>query len=476
MANLLARLRGGDRVESRSPWPALSVDDWLGQVQDSFTFGGVGYPVGLNQTFTGVNVEEPDHDLGGFSSLMRACPPAFAAQTVRAMVLSQANFTFRNNSRSRTPGRTFGTSALGLLEVPWPNGTTGELLSRMEWHAGLQGNAFVLRQGRTRLRVLRPDWVTVVWGSRNDPESAIHELDSELVGYVYQKGGLGNSQTRPELLDVAEVAHWAPIPDPEGPALGMSWFTPAIREAMGDRAVTEHKLQFFKQGATPNLVVKGVKAPSVEQFRELVDMMEESHSGVRNAYKTLYLSEGADATVVGSNLKDLDLKAVQGGFETRIAYLSRVPAVVLNIAEGMQGSSLNAGNYSQSRRNFADSWVYPTLQGISGALASIIDVPRDADLWFDTSDMPFLRQDEKDAAEIEQIRADTISSLVREGFTAESAKAAVTGEDMDLLEHTGNLSVQLQPSDPAQNGSQGGQPAANGSQGQPANGSQPANA
>ncbi|MFS8586663.1 MAG: phage portal protein, partial [Acidimicrobiia bacterium] len=141
----------------------------------------------------------------------------------------------------------------------------------------------------------------------------------------------------------------------------------------------------------------------------------------------------------------LDLKGVQGGFETRIAYLSRVPAVVLSIAEGMQGSSLNAGNYAQARRNFADSWVYPTLQDICASLATIVDVPSDAELWFDTSDMPFLREDEKDAAEIEQIRASTIRQLIDGGFTPESAIRAVVTEDMSVLQHTGMLSVQLQP-------------------------------
>jgi hypothetical protein len=69
----------------------------------------------------------------------------------------------------------------------------------------------------------------------------------------------------------------------------------------------------------------------------------------------------------------------------------------------------------------------------------------DSELWFDTADMPLLREDAKDAAEIEQIKATTITILVREGFTAESAMAAVMGQDMALLKHTGLVSVQLQP-------------------------------
>jgi hypothetical protein len=47
-------------------------------------------------------------------------------------------------------------------------------------------------------------------------------------------------------------------------------------DIQGDRAATEHKLQFFTNGATPNMVVKGITAATKEQFAEIVDMMERS--------------------------------------------------------------------------------------------------------------------------------------------------------------------------------------------------------
>jgi hypothetical protein len=175
--------------------------------------------------------------------------------------------------------------------------------------------------------------------------------------------------------------------------------------------------------------------------------MDEKHSGVANAYKTLYLTAGADATVVGANLDKLDLKSVHGSAETRIASLSRVHPVILGIAEGLAGSSLNAGNFGMARRIWADTWIYPTLQDVAASLASIIDVPRDAELWFDTRDMPLLREDGKDAAEIEQTKASTIVSLSTGGFTRKSAVAAVASQDMTLLEEDPNwVSVQLQQS------------------------------
>jgi hypothetical protein len=327
------------------------------------------------------------------------------------------------------------------------------MIARMEMHAGLAGNAYVTNRTPGRLRILRPDWVAIIFGSHQEPEDAATALDGEIIGYAYANGGMsapGNGSivgwaNRVETLLPDEVAHWSPLPDPEGAEIGMSWITPAIRDIQMDEATTMHKIQFFKRGATPNLVVKGIPAATKTQFDEVVEMMESRHAGVANAYRTLYLTAGADATVVGSNFRDMDLKNLQGAGETRISFLSRVPASVLGISEGLSGSSLNAGNFGMARRIFADTWIYPTMQDLAASLAPLIQVPNDAELWFDTSDMPILREDAKDAADIEQVKQTTINGYVTNGWTPESAVAAVAAQDITLLKHSGLTSVQLQP-------------------------------
>jgi HK97 family phage portal protein len=437
-----AARRGDEKRMGIDQW----ITDYLVPSQQQFGYGGNQYPFGLNQTMAGVRVQEVAATLPGYSAALRACPPAFAAQMVRAAVMSQARFVFRNRSSSPTPKRKFGTTALSVLERPWPNATTGELLSRMEWHAGLAGNAYVTRQP-TRLRVLRPDWVAVLFGSELEPDDPMGAIDSEVIGYVYRNGGfgLGNRTKTVRTLLPDEVAHWSPIPDPESPVMGQSWVTAALKDIQADRAATEHKLKFFENGATPNMVVKGIPAATKEQFDEIVDAMEARHTGIRNAYRTLYLTLGADATVVGADLKQLDFKSTQGAGETRIALLGRVPAPLLGISEGLAGSSLNAGNFGMARRMFSDTWVYPSLQDVSAALAPVVAVPNDAELWFDTSDIPLLREDAKDAADIEFTKSQTIRQLVDGGFDPKTVVAAVQGQDMNLLQHTGKTSVQLQP-------------------------------
>lgn len=431
------------RTVNRPTERRYAIDQWINEylVPSSFQYGGNTYPLGLNTTWGNRRVEEVSNTLPGYAAALRQSPPAFAAEMVRALVLSQARFTFRNLPSTPTPRRTFGNRDLQILERPWPNATTGELVARMEWHAGLAGNAFVIRQ-QTRLRVLRPDWVVIVYGSDQDPDDAAHALDGEIVGYVYCNGGIGVG--RPQTILPQDMAHWSPLPDPEASGLGQSWITPALREIQGDISATTHKLQFFANGATPNMVVKGITASNKTQFDEIVGMLEQNHTGLANAYRTLYLTAGADATVVGSDLSQIDFKATQGAGETRIAILSRVPASLLGISEGLAGSSLNAGNFSAARRSFGDTWVMPTLQDLAACLSPLIKVPNDAELWFDTADMTLLREDAKDAAEIAQMQMSTIVAGVNGGFEPESVKAAVIGQNMALLKHTGMVSVQLQ--------------------------------
>jgi hypothetical protein len=125
--------------------------------------------------------------------------------------------------------------------------------------------------------------------------------------------------------------------------------------------------------------------------------------------------------------------------------LSRVHPVILAAAEGLQGSALNAGNFGMARRIWADTWISPTLQDLAGAMASIIDVPAGSELWFDTTDMPILREDAKDAAEIDQIMGANIRQLVDGGFDPDSVVATIAPRWRQTLRHSGLLSVQLNP-------------------------------
>jgi hypothetical protein len=378
---------------------------------------------------------------------------AFAAIEARRLLFSEARFTFRD----RRTGKQFGTDALAPLELPGENMTTGELLSRIEQDISLGGNWYGVRQGRY-IKRLRPDWVTILIGSQRDPDEAAWMRDAVLVGYLYQPGGTGGDPDEAEILLPNEVAHFSPIPDPENAFRGMSWLTPIAAEIVADSSATTQKQAYFDNAMTPNAAIimsDDVRTP--EQFRQAREQIDEAHAGASKAFKTLYLAAGTTVQPIGSSLREMDFSAIQAGGEARIAVASRVPAAILGIKEGLAGSSLNAGNLGVARRLFADGWARPQWRAVCSALAKLVEVPTGAELWYDDSDIAFLREDASDAASIIATQAQAIRTLTDGGFEPASARDAVIGGDLGQLVHTGYLSVQMQP--PGTTPNSGGGPA-----------------
>jgi len=242
------------------------------------------------------------------------------------------------------------------------------------------------------------------------------------------------------------VCHYRSVTvDPSASWRGMSWLTPVLREISADRAATTHKLKFFENGATLGTVVSLDKDVGTDAFKEFVALFKESHRGTDNAYETLFLGGGADVTPVGVDFQQLDLKATQGAGETRIAAASGVGAIVAQFSEGMQGSSLNAGNYGAARRRAADMLFRSLWDTAAGSLRTLVTPPNSAAvLWPDLRGVSFLQEDAKDAADIFSVDAQAIRTLTDGGWDPKSIVDATATRDVTKLRHTGKLSVQLQ--------------------------------
>lgn len=397
----------------------------------------------LNQTMPGEKQEEPD---GSFKSYVvgayQTNAIVFACMRARRSLFTEARFQWQRMQSGR-PGDLFGSPALSVLETPWPGGSTGDLLGQMIDYADLAGDAFVTRVPGG-LRLLRPDWTSIIMGSRSDGDADSTAIDTEVFGYGYYPGGR-YSGNAPVFLLQEEVAHFAPVPDPLLRFRGMPWLTPVVREIMADSAATTHKLKFFENGATPNMIVSLDKDISKAAFDLWVDAYKQGSEGTTNAYKTLYLGGGAVATVVGQNMEQLDFKAVQGAGETRIAAAAGVPPIVVGLSEGLEAATYS--NYGQARRAFADGTMRPLWRMAAAALQTILPAPAGARLWYDDRDISFLQEDVKDDAVIRQANVTSIRSLIDAGFDPDAAVDAVNAGDLKRLsgKHSGLYSVQLQP-------------------------------
>ena len=421
--------------EERSGYP-LSFNQWL---QEVMIYGGQTYAL-QGGTLQG-ETEKIGHGFGAYvNGAYKSNGVVFACELARMMLFSEARFQWRQLKQGR-PGRLFGSTELRILEEPWPGGTTGDLLTRMILDADLAGNAFVRRVGARRLERLRPDWVSIVYDG--DP----WEPTTDVAAYIYEPGGPGSGR-EPVVINGVDIAHFAPVPDPMSPRRGMSWLTPVLREIDADAAATGHKGALFSKGGTPNMIVKADATVTKELFDAVVAAYRQGHEDPTNAGKAWFVQAGFDPTVVGSNLQQLDFKATQGAGETRIAAASGIHPVIVGLSEGMQGSSLNAGNFDAARRLTADKTLRPLWRNVSGSLEWLVSTPQvdagRAELWYDERDIAFIQADEKDAADVQFVKAQTIEALIRAGYDPSIVADAVEAGDLTGLAHTGLVSVQLQ--------------------------------
>lgn len=431
MTNLLTRVIRRNSI--------TTLDDYVSAL-NTFLFQGnvYGFPQ-VQQTLSGDRAERPGADLISYARhAYHNNGIVFACMAVRALVFSSVRIAYQQMRQGR-PGDLFGTFALDIFETPWPGGTTQDMLALMIQDADLAGNSYWARSGNELVR-LRPDWVQIVFERRADG------LGHRKVGYLYHDGGIGATRT-PTVLLLNEVAHFMPTPDPDEPYKGMSWLRTVFDEIAGDRLMNRHKLKFFVHGATPNMVVKFDRETSQDAFDDFVEKFQAGHEGAQNAGKTLFLAGGADVEVVGRDFQQVDFKKIQGHAETRIAAAAGVHPVIVGLSEGLAGSSLNAGNYGQARRRFADGTMHPLWQNMAGSLQPLVPILRSARLWYDARDVPFLRDDEADLADIRNKDALTLEVLVRGGYDPDAAVEFVLSGDPRRLvgNHSGLFSVQLQP-------------------------------
>jgi hypothetical protein len=420
-----------------SPWGGGSWDDFVGWLSAS------GFPL-LNQTWTS-NEEKIEGDFAGLvHGVYQGNSVVFACLQKRFMLFSQARFQFQQ-MRGGQPGDLFGTPDLRIIENPEPGETTADLLTLARLDADLAGDWFGVRRPG-RIKRLRPDFTTILVGSPNrDTTYPAADPDAEVAGFSFSTNGrYGPGETWS--FERGEVAHFAPIRDPLVKYRGMPLPTAALREIRADSAATTHKLKFFEHAATPNMVVKFPPAMTKPKAEEAIELFEQEHAGAFNAYRTVYLLGGAEATVVGKDLQQLDFAATQGKGETRIVAAMGLHPSIVPVSEGLQGSALNEGNFGAARRLVADTFLRPDWGSFAGSLETILPPLPGSRLWYDDRHIPFLAEDVKDAVAAFFVQAQAARQLGDGGWDHDAVIDAVSALDIRRLagQHTGLVPVQLQ--------------------------------
>src|SRR5258707_3139896 len=352
----------------------------------------------------------------------------FAAILVRMALFSEARFQFQ----AKDDKHLFGNETLAKLEEPFgPGTTTGELLVRMEQDASLAGQAYIWDPpGEDRLVRLRPDWVTIISEVVSVPEGGQYRRK---IGFWHEPPKNVLDQGQGFFVPAEECVHWVPVPDPQADFRGMSWLTPAYREITGDSAMTQYKIRHLQHDASPNVMVRYVQKLAPGAIDSIRERYNASYAGPENAGGTLVLDQGADLTVVGSNLSQLDFANVPAVGVERILADANVPGVLVGL-EPLRGAGRG---YQESMQTLANLYGRRKWRSACGALSQLLDVPAGNRLWFDTSDIAALQDGEMERGQAALVRAQALLALVQAGYTHESAIAAVDAMDLSQLKAGG---------------------------------------
>lgn len=410
--------------------PPKQQERGFGGLADWMTYNGSRYYLDQNSTWG----KQEQIRLAAGSDAITSNGLVFAVVRARASLLSEAVFRWRrlDGNYRAMEADLFSTSALNPLS------DSVDILTRIEYDWAQAGNSFWVKAG-DKFNRLRPEWVTIVTGSNTNADNPELAADAFEAGIIYRP-----NEGDPQAFLPGEYVRLSPYPDPVRRWSGMSYLRPILLDIESDQSSRLYTRSFFENSATPNMVIKfppEVQKATVEAFK---DLFLDRHLGSAQAFKTAFLGGGADPVVLGSSLKDLDQIATSRVVQSNICAASGVPPIVVNSIAGLEAATYE--NYNMAMRAFADLTIRPLWRLIAKRFQPMLTpVPRNSELWYDVSGVAALQQDARDDAQVIQMQASTIRSLVDGGFDPGSAVNAVTTGNLGSVVHTGLLSVQLLP-------------------------------
>lgn len=347
----------------------------------------------------------------------------FACILARMLLFSEARFKFQ----SLTDGHLYGNDSLRLLEYPWPNGTSGELLARMEQDVSLAGNCYLWKAEPDLIVRLPPAEVVIISEQHDDGAGRVYR---RLLGYSWEPDPVKPVSDRPppQFFTPDEICHWSPIPDYVANFRGMSWLSPVLREIESDMGMTTYKTKYMDHGH-PITAIKYAPKLRADTIDFITDRLMAKYGGVNNAWKPLVLDQGADP-VLSHGLAELDFRNIQQGSEQRICAAAGLYPIIVGLRDAESGTT-----YPEAMRAFADKTIRPLWRSACAALQGLIDgMPdRGVQLWYDTSGIAALQDAEKDKAQVTQIHSAAALTFIQAGFTRESVVAAITSGDLSQL-------------------------------------------
>lgn len=252
-----------------------------------------------------------------------------------------------------------------ILDLLWkPNNffTKFDLLKLVSAFLSLTGEAplYVVKDSKgipTKLVLLDPAYLTLVPAKETDETDMV----SNYLYRVYTATGYQELK-----LEVDEVV-FLRDPDPNNQFRGRGPLSAMKNTHELDLLAEQYNKDFFKNSATPSMVLSTEKTLDKKVLERLQLEIKEKYEGHRNRHKTLILSHGLKKDSASSSHADMQFVEQQKFSRDKILAMFRVPPTILGITE-----DVNRANAEASKYVFAERVIKPKLIRISEQLTEFL--------------------------------------------------------------------------------------------------------
>lgn len=249
---------------------------------------------------------------------------------------------------------------LELLAAPNGGQDGAGLLEALFGHMMLFGDAYLEaaalddRGAPAELHTLRPDRVRIIPGQDGWPEA-----------FEYRVGGRAHRfDMTTETQPVLHLRGFHPLDD----HYGMSPLEAAAAAIDIHNSAGKWSKGLLDNAARPSgaLVYHGADGSTLsdEQFRRIVEELEDGHQGARNAGRPMLLEGGLDWKPMGFSPSDMEFLKTKEAAAREIALAFGVPPQLL----GLPGDNAYS-NYQEANRAFYRQTILPLSRRVAAALA-----------------------------------------------------------------------------------------------------------
>lgn len=275
-----------------------------------------------------------------------------------------------------------------LLDRPNTYQSGSEFSQVQEVFLNTTGNAFTFLERSNRNQLPKAIWPL------NPVNIQIIPTDSgEIKGYLYNPQGRLNENSLPILPE--NMMH-VKLPNPSDPlqglGFGLSPIQPMAQSGDVDNNITEFLKMFFQHGAMPTGALKLEDMTlDDDSVAEIKEKWMEIYGGSSNWSDIAVLDSTMSYEKIGMSFKEMDFTVIDQRNESRIMLPFGVPAELLPIRLGLEGSTF--ANKEEARRWFWEDTMTYELDLFLDTYKAYLTTDNGVFPIFDTSKVHALKKD-----------------------------------------------------------------------------------